>query len=186
MERGKVVGFACAIVVLVAGCSDSTSTTAPPTSTPVTVSPTTATTTSIHPGAVQYAADVELIHDLWWGERLAFGMGFDDGIAYWVDNNYPPMDCTYEDYIASRYPDGPVAGLAFERAANGPTIRPDDGWVIPGGELEGHVAEGRVYVMSVNTLRIDPRTAPVEPEIRDLHVTIIDGSAHFFIGCPTG
>jgi hypothetical protein len=167
--------------LFIGACSDAT----PGTTTTAAAPSATLPTSTIDPAVAQYEADVQLIRDLWWGERLAFGAGFADGIEYWVANNYPPMGCTFDDYMSSRYPDGPVEGVAFERTANGPTIVPDDGWVIPGGRLRGQVADGRVYVMSVNTTRIDPRTPQSAPEARDLHVTIIDGDAHFFIGCTT-
>ncbi|MDJ0954530.1 MAG: hypothetical protein QNJ81_12705 [Acidimicrobiia bacterium] len=173
----RFVAAAVALVLISAACSSTSSTT--------TSTSTSTTTTTLDPVVAERAADVQLINDLWWGERLAFQVGFDEGVRYWVNNNYPQMECTYSDYIRSWFPAGPVEGLTVERLTNTPSIARDDGWVIPGGRLQGQVAEGRVYVMSVEVTRVDPRSAPEPAVTRNLHVTILDGEAHFFIGCPS-
>ena len=160
-----------ALVVLLAACSPSDE-----------PAPTTSTMT-VDPVIDQLEADIERIHELWWGQTLAFGASFDEGIGYWVDNNYPQMGCTYGDYLASWFPEGPVEGYAVEHVANGPTIMPDDGWAIPGGRLQGQVPDGRIYTMSVKVTTLDPRAAPTEPVNRNLHVTVIGDKAYFFKGC---
>ncbi len=146
---------------------------------------TSAPTTTVDPAAAQLESDTQLIHDLWWGQTLAFHAGFDEGIGYWVDNTYPQLGCTYGDYLGSWFPEGPVDGYAVEHVANGPTIRRDDEWVIPGGRLKGQVPEGRIYVMKVTVTTLDPRIAPAPPAVRDLHATILEGKAYFFKGCSS-
>lgn len=177
-DRQQIGVAAIGLSLVLAACT----TTAASETTSTTSRPST-TTTTMDPTVAEFEADVALIHDLWWGETLAFGMGFEEGIGYWVDHNYPAMGCTYNDYMRSWYPEGPVEGLLLERTANEPTILADEGWVIPGGTLEGEVADGRVYVMSVRTTSTEPGAVIEEPSIRDRHVSIIDGEAHFFIGC---
>lgn len=144
------------------------------------------TTTSVDPevaAALQYEADVELIKQLWWDQSVSWFGGFDSGIQFWVDNNYPDMECTFDDYMASRFPAGPIDGLQIERVVNTPTIEIDEGWVIPGGTLQGQPAKGRVYVMSVRDSSIATNSEPVAPSTIELHVTILEGRAHFFFGC---
>ena len=177
---GRSITVAIALLLVLAACDTTGETT--------TTTTTSTTATTLDPealAAAQYEADVELINQLWWDQSRAWVDGFDTGIQFWVDNNYPDMGCTFDDYMASRYPDGPVDGLQIERIPNPLTIELDDGWIIPGGRLEGEEARGRVYVMAVRTVRSAP-SVPIEPaETVNLHVTILDGRAHFFFGCPT-
>ncbi len=157
-----------------------TSTTA---ATTTTTEPTTTTLSPEALAAMEYEADAELIKQLWWDHNLAWFDGFDSGLRFWVDHNYPPMGCTFDDYMASWFPTGPIEGLQIERIVNTPTIEPDAGWVIPGGKLKGVSAEGRVYVMAVRDTFAYPGDVPA-PVTRALHVTILDGEPYFFIGCP--
>jgi hypothetical protein len=152
--------------------------------------PTTETTTAttIEPGDIEtarYGADVELINQLWQDETTAWTGGFDNGLQFWVDNNYPDMGCSVDDYMASRFTDGRIEGLQIERVANSPSIGLDEGWIIPGGRLEGVPAKGRVYMMSITESLSAPGRISAPPNTRNLHVTILDGRAHFFFGCPT-
>lgn len=145
------------------------------------------TTTTISPEEVtvlEYEADVVLIEQLWWDQTIAWAGGFDSGLRFWVENNYPDMGCTVDHYMMSWFPNGSIEGLYMERVVNSPTIARDDGWLIPGGKLEGVPARGRVYVMSVRDTVTRPDRDPQPPAIRNYHVTILDGQAHFFIGCP--
>lgn len=98
------------------------------------------------PAALEYETDVNLINDLWWRQTNSWAGGFADGVQFRVDNNYPDMQCRFDDYIVLRYPDGPIEGLSIGRIANTATIELDEGWVIPGGSLRGVQAGGRVYV----------------------------------------
>ena len=144
---------------------------------------TTSTTLSVAElAALEQEADVELISDLWVDQTAAWVDGFDAGLTFWVQNNYPDMGCSRDDYMQTWFPDGPVDGLQIERIPNPNTIRADDGWIIPGGRLQGVPAEGRVYVLEVQDTFIAPGTNP-QAVIRNFHVSIIDGQAHFFIGC---
>ena len=172
IARIGVATLAMALVVSACSASPAPTTTAAP-------------TTTIDVAAAELESDRQLIHDLWWGQTLAFNEGFDEGVGYWVENTYPQLGCTYGDYLSSWFPEGPVDGYAEDHIANGPTIVRDDGWVIPGGRLRGQVADGRVYVMSVTVTTIDPRTQPEPAVVRDLHATILDGKAYFFKGCST-
>lgn len=169
--RNRLAVVSIAASLLLASCTNATS------------ESTFEVTTTLDPVVAQYEADVQLINDLWSGEMLAYEQGFEQGVQYWVDNNYPPMGCTYDAYVASWYPEGPIDGLAVQHVASGPTIARDDGWVIPGGTLRGHEAEGRIYVMSVRVTRTNPNVDQGPAVDRDLHVTVLDGDAHFFIGC---
>lgn len=179
MIARSIVAAIALLLVLAACDAVPTTTTEAPTTT------TTTTTPSPEEAAVtEYDTDVALINQLWWDQSIAWVGGFDSGLQFWVENNYPDMGCTFEDYMVSRYPDGSVEDLQIERIANPPTIRLDEGWTIPGGKLEGEEAKGRVYVMAVRTIRSAP-SLPVEPpETVNLHVAILDGRAHFFFGCP--
>lgn len=171
------------VLFLVLAACDATTTTTTEAPTTSTLPPTT-TLDSEALAVAEYDADVELINQLWWDQSIAWFDGFDSGIRFWVDNNYPDMGCTFDDYMVSRYPDGPVEELQIERIANPPTIRLDEGWTIPGGKLEGEEARGRVYTMAVRTIRSAPSLPEEPPETVNLHVTILDGRAHFFFGCP--
>jgi hypothetical protein len=139
--------------------------------------------TAAEAGEAPLEADIELIGELWREHNQAWLDGFESGVRFWADHNYPDMGCTFEDYMASRFPDGPVEGLVIERLPNLPTVTSDPGWVIPGGRLEGTEAVGRVYTMSVRSSRSSSDDPIAQPEILDLHVTILDGRAHFFFGC---
>lgn len=153
---------------------------------PTPTAPVSSTSTPLSPEddeSAQYRADVELIEELWKGHNQAWLAGLDEGVRFWADNNYPDMGCTPDDYMASRFPDGPEEGLVIERLPNLPTVAADEGWAIPGGRLEGSVARGRVYTMSVQSSRTSAEEPIAEPVILDLHVTILDGRAHFFFGC---
>jgi hypothetical protein len=146
------------------------------------------TTTTLGPAelaALEYEADVELISQLWSDQTAAWSEGFESGIAFWVQNNYPDMGCSHDDYLQAWFPNGPVEGLRFEREANANTIRADDGWVIPGGNLQGVTARGRVYVMEVSDKFVEPGADSQPTRIQNFHATVIEGRAHFFIGCPT-
>lgn len=183
------VSRALPLLVLLAACSPTNEvaqTTAPPS-----IATTTSTTTTTQavvaeptPAEQQYEADVVLINQLWRNQKLSWSDGFDSGVQFWVDNNYPDLECTYDDYMRSHFPGGPVAGLEIERIADTPTIQPDEGWVVPGGRVEGLPAKGRVYVMEIDSSRTTPETGTVPSEVRSVHVTILDGNAHFFFGCP--
>ena len=155
--------------------------------TSLTTTTTSPTTTTLGPAAVkalQYEADVELIEGLWQDQTTAWASGFDRGIQFWVDNNYPEIVCNFDDYMNSWFPNGPIDGWQMERVVDSPTIEADEGWIIPGGRLEGVAAQGRVYVMSVSENVTSPGVDPEPPNTRTYHVTILDGQAHFFIGCP--
>ena len=128
-------------------------------------------------------ADVDLINDLWWRQTNAWAGGFEEGVKFWVDNNYPDMQCGFDDYMGLRFPDGPNEDLLIERIANTATIELDEGWVIPGGKLRGMPAMGRVYVMQIRQTTTAPSLVPQTPVLKELHVTILDGTAHFFFGC---
>lgn len=174
--RTVLVGLGAALAL--AGCTESASdpTPAPSLAPPTTVEPQDST-------AASFEGDVELIVDLWRRQTTAWIAGFDAGVQFWVDNNYPDMDCSFEDYISSRYPNGPVQGLLIERRPDPGTIERVESWVIPGGRLEGVPARGRVYEMSVASQRLTPGE-PIPPATTlQLHVTIIDGAAYFFLGC---
>ena len=163
--------------------------TLPPTTTTVSITTTTTTPTTTTLSvdalaALEYEADVELIDQLWWDQSTAWADGFQSGVQFWVDNNYPDMGCTFDDYLASWFPDGPIEGLQIERIVNRPTIELDEGWIIPGGKLKGVPAKGRVYIMSVSDSFTAPDRDPVPPSISSFHATILDGRAHFFVGCP--
>ena len=163
-----------ALLVVAAACTDSaetTTSTTPP--------------TTLDPAQVEFEADVQLIRDLWSGEKIAFADGFDAGIEYWVANNYPPMGCTYDDYMASRFTSGPIDGLRIEHAIDERSITLDPGWIIPGGRLVGQPAEGRIYVMSAEAITTTPDDPNAPAATRDLHVTILDDRAHVFFGCPS-
>jgi hypothetical protein len=170
---------ASTLLLLLASCTSSPQ--PEPTSTttrPDLELPTTTTTATTPP-----STDEDLIVGLWQRQTSAWTAGFDAGVEFWVDNNYPPMECTFSDYMSSRFPLGPVEGLIVERVADPESIQPDDGWVIPGGSLEGEVAEGRVYVLTVESRRFEAGQPTPEPETLELHVTIIDGVPYFFLGC---
>ena len=175
---------ALSFLLLVAACSSTpaaettSSLAATSTTEPTAVEPTPA-----EQALLQYDADVELISQLWWDQNLAWADGFDAGIEFWADNNYPDLECEYGDYLASQFPDGPVEGLVVERLVNKPTIVRDDGWIVPGGLVAGTEAKGRIYVMEVQSTRITPDTETASPETGSLHVTVLDDRAHFFFGC---
>jgi hypothetical protein len=185
---------AVSLLLVASACNAAADTTAPttpaitptatsPASTPPIAPATTAAGTTAGPEATEYVEDAARIEDLWRRHNLAWLSGFESGVQFWVDHNYPDMACTFDDYVRSRYPNGPADGLLIERVANGPTIRRDDGWIIPGGRLEGTPARGRVYVMSIQETRTDSVSDPAPPVALDLHVTILDERAHFFFGC---
>jgi hypothetical protein len=172
-----------AVVVVVAACSEAeqseTSTSAAPANT------TTTTTTTADPIQAEFVADVELMRDLWMGERLAFVSGFDEGLAYWAANNYPAMGCTDGDYLQSRFPEGPVDGFSIERVIDELSIVRADGWIVPGGVLSGQGVDGRVYIMSIEATTTAPPEPAEPPTMRNVHVTILEGKAHFFLECAT-
>lgn len=146
------------------------------------------TTTTLGPAelaALEYEADVDLINRLWEDQTAAWAEGFESGITFWVQNNYPDMNCNHDDYMETWFPAGPVEGLKIERVANANTIRADDGWTIPGGKLQGETARGRVYVMEVSDKFIEPGSDLQPARIRSFHVTVINERAHFFISCQT-
>lgn len=144
------------------------------------------TTTTLSPEtliALEYEADVALIDQLWKDETNAWTGGFDSGLQFWVDNNYPEMGCNIDDYMTSRFAEGRIEGLLIRRTTDLPTIEIDEGWIIPGGRLEGVPAKGRVYIMAVTDNLSAPGYLSAPPNTRDLHVTILDEQAHFFFGC---
>jgi hypothetical protein len=150
----------------------------------LTISDATVTTLGVEVLAgLEREADVDLINDLWWRQTNSWAGGFTNGVQFWVDNNYPDMQCGFDDYMGLRYPDGPIEGLLIERIANTATIELDEGWVIPGGSLRGVPARGRVYVMQIRQTTTAPSLVPQTPVLKEVHVTILDGSAHFFFGC---
>ena len=157
----------------------------PPTQALPAVTTTTTTLSAEVLATREYEADVGLITQLWWDQTTAWTGGFNNGLQFWVDNNYPDMGCRIDDYMDSWFPNGPIEGLHMERTVNSPTIELDNGWLIPGGKLEGVRAKGRVYVMSVRDIVTTPDRDPEPPATRQFHVTILDGQANFFIGCPT-
>lgn len=167
------------------GRSDSPAEAQPEQAATTTTSATTSTT--LNPAAtaaLAFEADVELIDQLWLDETTAWTGGFDSGLQFWVDNNYPDMGCSVGDYMAARFTDGRVEGLQIARLAHPPTIMLDDGWIIPGGRLAGVPARGRVYAMDVTDSLSAPGYPTSPPSTRNIHVTILDGRAHFFFGCP--
>jgi hypothetical protein len=155
----------------------------PPLPAVTTTKPTTTTLSPEALAALEYESDVGSINQLWRDETTAWAGGFDSGLQFWVDNNYPDMGCNVDDYMASRFTDGRIEGLQIERIASPPTIGLDEGWIIPGGKLEGVPAKGRVYIMSITDSLSAPGYPQAPPATRDLHVTILDDQAHFFFGC---
>jgi hypothetical protein len=156
---------------------------AQPVATVPTTEPTTTTASPEGLASLEYDTDVELIHQLWQDETTAWTGGFDNGLQFWVDNNYPDMGCSVDDYMAARFSDGRIDGLQIQRVANPPSIGLDEGWIIPGGRLEGVPAKGRVYMMSITESLSAPGHLTAPPNTRNLHVTILDDQAHFFFGC---
>lgn len=155
-----------------------------PVATDLTISEATVTTLGVEVLAeLEYETDVDLINDLWWRQTNSWAGGFADGVQFWVDNNYPDMQCGFDGYMGLRYPDGPIEGLLIERIANSATIELDEEWVIPGGSLRGVPARGRVYVMQIRQTTTAPSLVPQTPVLKEVHVTILDGNAHFFFGC---
>lgn len=146
-------------------------------------SPSSTSSIPIEAGGAGLEPDIDLIEELWKQHNRAWLEGFEHGVRFWADNNYPAMGCTFEDYLMSRFPDGPVEGLVIERVPNLPTVTSDDGWVIPGGRLGGTEATGRVYSMAVRSSRTSSQEPLSVPEVLELHVTILDGRAYFFFGC---
>lgn len=177
--------LATAILLAFSGLFSGPSQPSQPTASPTTTSNATTTTTlsNTERAALEYEADVVLITQLWADQTQAWATGFDDGVAFWVGNNYPDMGCSLDDYMRAWFPDGPVDGFKIERIPDPNTIEADEGWIIPGGKLQGLAAQGRVYVMEVSDSFTNPLADPAPTQIRRFHVTIIDGRAHFFIGC---
>ena len=76
-------------------------------------------------------------------------------------------------------------GLEIERLANSTTIELDEGWRIPGGKLGGAPAKVRVNVMSVMANSTSTDSAQTAAEMKELHVTILDGKAQPVIRLET-
>lgn len=175
-----------ALILLVVLASCDTSSSGPSTTGPALSEPTlpaSSSSSSSPTNDVGLESDLDLIEELWRQHNREWLKGFEHGVSFWADNNYPAMGCTFEDYMLSRFPDGPVEGLVIERVPNLPTVTLDEGWVIPGGRLGGTQAMGRVYSMAVRSLRTSSQEPISTPEFLDLHVTILEGRAYFFLGC---
>lgn len=176
MRTGKSIGrlilMSAVCVLLLVSCTDSVATTT-----------TDLADIPVPSHDASFEDDVELIVDLWKRQTTAWIPGFDAGIEFWVAHNYPDMGCTFTDYLSSRFPQGPVDGLIVERVADPESVELDEGWRIPGGRLEGDVAKGRVYEVTVESRRFQAGQPTPEPERIELHVTILDGEPYFFLGC---
>jgi hypothetical protein len=59
---------------------------------PISITEPTATTISQEVfAALEYQTDVGLINELWWDHTNSHRGGFERGVQFWVDNNYPDM-----------------------------------------------------------------------------------------------
>lgn len=179
---------ACSLLVLfaVVGCSeDSPSTLSESIDTTITSQAAT-TISTLGEELVEQGPDddVSLVKQLWRGFSDSWFGGNERGMQYLIDHNYPDFQCEFDEMFAARFPNGPVEGFEWEAIVQSDTIEPDEGWVIPGGGLEGMTAKGRVYIMSVTDTYREPGFEPLT-EPREVHVTILEGKAWFFFGCPT-
>ena len=184
--------LALVLVACASGTSSSTTDTsslptssAPPTTTTTTTTSTTtttiATTTTLSADAIAaevHASDVKQIRDLWRGFSDAWFVGVDAGLAYIVEHNYPAEGCTLDD-LAFDAPEG----YREEHIVDPDSIERNDGWVIPGGTAGGIVPEGRVYILTVESVFTATDFAP-ETEVAELHTVIEDdGDVYFFYPC---
>jgi hypothetical protein len=154
--------------------SSSSTTTVPPTTT--TEPPPTTTTLSPDERAAAYqAADVELIKELWRSYSDSWSTSEEAGFNFAVAHNYPPGECTVDDFRSSGY--FADEGHYEEIVVDADTIERHDGWVMPAEPGQGEVPRGRVYVYSAQI------TNPLFVGTAEIHATIWKGEAYFFLTC---
>jgi len=125
--------------------------------------------------AAERAADADLIVALWRGASDSWSGGVDAGLQYSAVHNYPLFGCTVEALAAAA---GDLPDDYYEETiADQATIERDDDWLIPAGPLAGQSPEGRVYILTVDQ---ETSLGSLRAEV---HATIIDGEAFFFIVC---
>jgi hypothetical protein len=129
--------------------------------------------------AIRMQFDRTRVIDVWvaWGE--AWKQGTEAGLTYIEAHDYPGLPASPD--FCRRYFGVTGPGFRVESTVRPDSIKPDPGWKIPRGRLEGTPAEGRVYVMTVD--QID--TAGTRTSIA-AHVTVLDGRPLLFFDCTIG
>jgi hypothetical protein len=138
--------------------------------------------------AAEFESDRKLIVALWGGLSDAWGNGetpaeIDAGFQRIVDATYPGSSVTVESCKANVLvnPSIQITQLKAREIVDQSTIERDDGWVVPGGEFDGIVPQGRIYVMRVIVTLTVNNVSEVNEE--DVHVAILGGKAYHFPGC---
>ena len=138
-------------------------------STTTTAGPTTTTRPPEEIAGARYEADVALIKELWRSYSDSWSMSEEAGFDFAVAHNYPPGECTADDFRASgNYAD---ENHYEETIVDADTIERHDGWVMPAGPGQSEVPKGRVYVYTaqitnplfVGTAEIHRRSGRVRP-----------------------
>jgi hypothetical protein len=138
--------------------------------------------------AAEFEADKQLIVTMWRGMSDAWGNGdtpeaIDAGFQGIVDATYPGSSVTVESCKANVLVDPSITVTQFKtrEIVDQSTIERDDGWVVRGGEFDGIVPRGRIYVMTVIvTLTVNNVSDVNEDEV---HVAIVGTKAYHFPGC---
>jgi hypothetical protein len=149
---------------------------------------TTPTPSSKTVATAAFEADKTLIVALWRGLSDTWGKGetpeeINAGFQGIVDATYPGSGVTVASCKANVLvdPSIEVAQFKVEETVDPSTIERDDGWVVPGGELDGTAPQGDIYTMSVRVILTVNRISEVRQET--VHVTVLDHKAYHFPGC---
>ena len=150
-------------------------------STTTTLASTTTTLSEEQMVAAEFEADVRLIVALHRGYSDSWFGGNEAGVQFIADHNYYHTD--FGECFQEFFPTGPYDDFIREVIIDADTIERDDEWVIPqGSPSAGIIPNGRVYIMTATTTSLAPPNAP-STIVTEVHATITDGEAKFFIRC---
>jgi hypothetical protein len=177
MLTGALVAAACS------GSEPTTTTTTPQTTTTAPTTTTSSTTTTTQPTtttlseeeleAIQLEEDTILIRTMFRGRSDSWALGPDSAIEFIVDHNYPGMECTAADF-EDFFPEFQLESFFEEIIVHVDTIEPDPEWILPD---IGSVPSGRLYIFQITY------TYDLGSSLLEVHATIIDEDAYFFIQC---
>src|SRR5207237_521259 len=103
-----------------------------------------------------------------------------DGAGFTAANDYPGMGITGQQCLAN----GP-RNVTHYQASIVPdlnTVQRDDGFVIPAGPSRGLRPDGRIYSFAAHT-SVSADQFPTEQKDEQLHASIVNGRAYFFLDC---
>lgn len=128
----------------------------------------------------EWTEDQRLVDDLYYQASNAYQRG--NWPQFIVDNNHPDLDYTVEECEQG----GADSDDSFSLVTPDlDSMTLDEGWSLDGSRHDGLTPDGTVYELPVRDLFYD--TADDYPtsdvETQDVHVSIRDGQAYFFVTC---